>query len=301
MEVIKMKKVGIKQVDAFTSIPFGGNPAGVVLDAATLSNDEKQKIAREMNLSETAFVSPSEVADFKVQFFTPKFEVDLCGHATIGTFSALYEEGKLDLSKNKFFQETKAGVLPVELVEINGEKVFMMTQTNPKFETFDMAKSEVAKLLGLSEEDLLDLPAMKTSTGLWWLVFGVKSLDKLMNAKPDLNAIHKISVDNNLIGITPFSIETLDEKYSYHLRAIAPLVGVAEDPVCGTGNGSVASYIIQNKLIECNDTIDLIGEEGMEVDRPGCVYVSISKENDEISEVKIGGTAVTVLNGELIY
>lgn len=296
-----MKKVEIKQVDAFTSIPFGGNPAGVVLDAASLSDDEKLKIAREMNLSETAFVSPSEVADFKVQFFTPKFEVDLCGHATIGTFSALFEEGKLDLSKNKFYQETKAGVLPVELVDINGEKVFMMTQTTPKFESFDMSKSEVAKLLGLSEEDLLDLPAMKTSTGLWWLVFGVKSLDKLMNAKPDLSAIHKLSEDYNLIGITPFCIETLDEKYSYHLRAIAPLVAVAEDPVCGTGNGSVASYIIHNKLIECNDTIDLIGEEGMEVDRPGCVYVSISKENDEISEVKIGGTAVTVLNGELVY
>lgn len=296
-----MKKVEIKQVDAFTSIPFGGNPAGVVLDAAYLSEDEKQKIAREMNLSETAFVSPSEVADFKVQFFTPKFEVDLCGHATIGTFSALYEEGRLDLSKNKFFQETKAGVLPVELVDIDGEKVFMMTQTTPKFEVFDMPKSEVAKLLGLNEEDLLDVPAMKTSTGLWWLVFGVKNLDKLMNAKPDLSAINRVSEDFNLIGITPFCIETLDEKYSYHLRAIAPLVGVAEDPVCGTGNGSVASYIIQNKLIKCNDTIDLIGEQGMEVDRPGCVYVSISKENDKISEVKIGGTAVTVLNGELIY
>jgi len=296
-----MKTINIKQVDAFTTIPFCGNPAGVVTDAASLTDDEKLKIAREMNLSETAFVSPSEVADFKVQFFTPKFEVDLCGHATIGTFSALYEEKKLDLSKNIFFQETKAGVLPVELADINGEKVFMMTQPSPKFEQFDMDKSSVAKLIGLSENDLIDIPAMKVNTGLWWLVFGVKSLDKLMNAKLDLRAIEEISEKYNVIGITPFCLETLDGKYSYHLRASAPIAGVVEDPVCGTGNGCVSSYIIHNKLIECNGHISLIGEQGIEVSRPGCAYVSISKLHDEINEIKIGGTGVTVLEGKLIF
>lgn len=296
-----MKTINIKQVDAFTTIPFCGNPAGVVTDAASITNDEKQKIAKEMNLSETAFVSPSEVADFKVQFFTPKFEVDLCGHATIGTFSALYEEKKLDLSKNIFFQETKAGVLTVELADINGERVFMMTQPSPKFEQFYMDKSSIAKLIGLSENDLIDIPAKKVSTGLWWLVFGVKSLDKLMNAKPDLKTIEEISEKYNIIGITPFCLETLNEKYSYHMRAIAPFAGAVEDPVCGTGNGCVASYIIHNKLIECNENVNLIGEEGQEVNRPGCVYVTISKLHNEINEIKIGGTAVTVLNGELTF
>jgi PhzF family phenazine biosynthesis protein len=290
-------EIKIKQVDAFTTIPFGGNPAGVVTDAAGLSDELKQKIAKEMNLSETAFVSPSEVADFKVQFFTPRFEVDLCGHATIGTFSALYEEGKLDKSKNIYFQETKAGVLPVELTSINNEKVFMMTQALPKFESFDLSKSEVAGLIGLSEDDLMDIPAVKVSTGLWWLVFGVKKLDKLMNAKPDLKAIERISQQYNLVGITPFCLEVIDPKYDYHLRAIAPLAGVAEDPVCGTGNGSVASYIIQNELIKCDEAEDMIGEEGQEVGRPGCVYASISKQKGEISQVKIGGTAVTILQG----
>lgn len=296
-----MKSIRIKQVDAFTTSPFCGNPAGVVTDAKSITNDEKQKIAREMNLSETAFVSPSEVADFKVQFFTPKFEVDLCGHATIATFSALYEEKKLDLSKNIFFQETKAGVLPIELADINGEKVFMMTQPSPKFEEIDIGKSSISNLIGLNENDLIDIPAKKVNTGLWWLVFGVKSLDKLMNAKLDLRAIEEISEKYNVIGITPFCLETLNEKYSYHMRASAPIAGVVEDPVCGTGNGSVSSYIIYNKLIECNENMSLIGEQGIEVSRPGCTYVSISKLHDEINEVKIGGTGVTVLNGELTF
>lgn len=296
-----MKTINIKQIDAFTTTPFFGNPAGVVTDATSITDDEKQKIAREMNLSETAFVLPSEVADFKVQFFTPKFEVDLCGHATIATFFALYEEKKLDLSKNIFFQETKAGVLSVELADINGEKVFMMTQPSPKFEQIDIDKNSIAKLIGLSENDLIDISAKKVNTGLWWLVFGVKSLDKLMNAKLDLRAIEEISEKYNVIGITPFCLETLNEEYSYHMRASAPIAGAVEDPVCGTGNGCVSSYIVHNKLIECNENISLIGEEGIEVNRPGCAYVSISKLHDEISEIKIGGTGVTALNGELAF
>lgn len=290
-------EIKIKQVDAFTNIPFGGNPAGVITDASELSDELKQKIAREMNLSETAFVSPSKVADFKVQFFTPRFEVDLCGHATIGTFSALYEEGKLPTGKSIFYQETKAGVLPVELTTANNEKVFMMTQALPKFEIFNLSKSEVARLIGLQEDDLMDLPAMRVSTGIWWLVFGVKSLDKLMNAKPDLNAIERISEQHSIVGIIPFCLETLDPKYNYHLRAIAPYVGVIEDPVCGTCNGCVASYIVQNKLVSCEGTVDMIGEEGQEVNRPGCVYASITKQDGKISRVQIGGTAVTILQG----
>ena len=224
-------EIRIKQVDAFTGIHFGGNPAGVVTDAAGLSDELKQKIAREMNLSETAFVSPSKAADFKVQFFTPRFEVDLCGHATIGTFSALHKEGKLPSDKNIFYQETKAGILPVELTSINNEKVFMMTQALPKFENIDLSKSEVAGLLGLSKDDLMDTPALMVNTGIWWLVFGVKTLDKLMNAKPDLKTIERISEQYGIIGITPFCLETLNPKYDYHLRGIAPYVGVAEDPV----------------------------------------------------------------------
>ncbi len=294
-----MKTINIKQVDAFTTTPLTGNPAGVVIDAATLNDDEKLKIAMEMNLSETAFVSPSEIADFKVQFFTPKFEVDLCGHATIGTFAALYEEKMLNLNKSIFFQETKAGVLPVELTDINGEKVFRMTQLPPKFEHIDMDKSSIAMLIGLSEDDLIEIPAMRVNTGLWWLVFGVRSLDKLMNAKLNFIAIEEVSKKHNIIGITPFCLETANEKYDYHMRASAPLAGAVEDPVCGTGNGCVASYIIRNQLMECNESIDLIGEEGLEINRPGCAYVSVSKQGDEICEIKVGGTAVTVLEGTM--
>lgn len=293
--------IKIKQVDAFTSKAFGGNPAGVVTDANNISDELKQKIAREMNLSETAFVSNSKVADFKVQFFTPNSEVDLCGHATIATFSSLYEERKLDTNKSIFYQETKAGILPVELTSIGGEEVFMMTQALPKLEEAGIDRREVAGLLGLTMDDLMDTPIMKVSTGIWWLVFGVKEVEKLRNSKPDFRAIEELSRKYNVVGINPFCMDTLNEAYDFQSRAFAPLVGVNEDPVCGTGNGCVASYIVLNNLIDFSDSIDLIGEAGKEVDRPGLVYVNIEKRKKDITKVKVGGSAITVLDGNIKY
>ena len=295
-----MNRIKIKQVDAFTSLPFGGNPAGVVTNANNISDDIKQKIAKEMNLSETAFVSHSDKADFKVQFFTPRFEVDLCGHATIATFDTLYKENKLDLSKDKIYQETKAGILPIEIRNINNKTIFMMTQVSPIFENLDYLRDEVAKSLNLSSDDLLTYPLEKVSTGLWWLVFGVKNLDLLKNINPDLNKISKLSEINDFAGFSIFAMETIDKEATYHIRSIAPFCGVAEDPVCGTGNGCVASYIVHHKLIEGNK-LSLIGEQGNFVNRPGRVYVEIQNNNGDITDVKIGGEATTVLEGEIIY
>jgi PhzF family phenazine biosynthesis protein len=292
-------KVKIKQIDAFTTEAFGGNPAGVVTCADGLDDAAKQQIAKEMNLSETAFVSKSDKADFKVQFFTPKFEVDLCGHATIGTFWTLYDEGRLDSSKSVYYQETKAGVLPVELTEFKGRKVFMMTQAKPRFETLDISKDLAAEMLGVNPKDLMDTPIQKVSTGIWWLVVGVKSLEVLSKAVPNLVLADKISREYDLVGITPFCMEAFDPGCSYHIRAIAPAVGIAEDPVCGTGNGCVASYIVHHRLVEQSENVSLIGEEGMEVQRPGSVYINIASKGTEIEAVEVGGTAVTVLEGEI--
>lgn len=291
--------IKIKQVDAFTKIPFGGNPGGVVTYADCISDEQKQKIAREMNVSETAFVSKSDIADFKIRYFTPMNEVDLCGHCTIATFSALEEEGRLDLSKNVFTQETKSGVLPVEVMEILGEKVFMMTQAVPKFETLEIDRGFVSGIIGLKETDLLDVPIMKVSTGIWWMVVGVKELNKLANVKPDFKAIEAVSADNNVIGITPFCLETFNPMYNYHMRTFAPYVGVNEDPVCGTGNGCVSSYIVHNGLVSNSEEVKLIGEQGIEVGRPGCVHVNIKQKDGNIIATKAGGTAVTVLEGTM--
>ncbi|HPD97788.1 MAG TPA: PhzF family phenazine biosynthesis protein [Synergistales bacterium] len=296
-----MVRIGIKQVDAFTKDPFGGNPAGVVTVADSLDEEQMQSIAREMNLSETAFVAPSKRADFKVRFFTPYSEVDLCGHATIGSFHALHEEGRLDPGRSVFSQETKAGVLEVERIFVDGRPVFMMTQAKPLFEKTDASREEIAGILRVDAGELADTLPLKVSTGIWWFVAGLKRLDTVMNLKPDFAAMSSFSERHGLVGMIPFSLQALDPSFTFHMRAFAPLVGVNEDPVCGTGNGCAGAYIGQNRLVEFEKSADLSGEAGYEVQRPGQVLISLLREGESISQVKVGGSAVTILEGEMVF
>jgi len=291
--------IGIRQVDAFTEVPFGGNPAGVVTVADSLDEGQMQLIAREMNLSETAFVAPSDKADFKVRFFTPNSEVDLCGHATIGSFAVLHEEGRLEGTRSVFTQETKAGVLEVERSFRDGVPVFTMTQAKPRFRDTGATREEVARLLRVDVSELLDVPPVAVSTGLWWFVVGLRRLATVQSLSPDLPAIRDFSERHGLIGVIPFCLETLDPGADIHMRAFAPFVAIDEDPVCGTGNGSAGAYIGTHRLVEFGDEVDLVSEAGTEVRRPGKVFVSLRREGGEIARVKVGGSAVTVLEGTM--
>jgi trans-2,3-dihydro-3-hydroxyanthranilate isomerase len=291
--------IGIRQVDAFTEVPFGGNPAGVVTVADSLDEGQMQLVAREMNLSETAFVAPSDKADFKVRFFTPNSEVDLCGHATIGSFAALHEEGRLDSARTVFTQETKAGVLEVERSFRDGVPVFTMTQAKPRFRDTGATREEVARLLRVDVSELLDVPPLAVSTGLWWFVVGLRRLATVQSLSPDLPAIREFSGRHGLIGVVPFCLETVDPGADLHMRAFAPFVAIDEDPVCGTGNGSAGAYIGTHRLVDFPDEVDLVSEAGIEVKRPGKVFVSLRREGGEISRVKVGGSAVTVLEGTM--
>ena len=296
-----MGKIRIKQVDAFTDSLFGGNPAGVVTEASSLSEEQMQLIAREMNLSETAFVTPSDRADFRVRFFTPGSEVDLCGHATIGSFHALHEEGRLDSGRSVFTQETKAGVLEVERSFVDGKPVFMMTQAKPRFENIGASRGEIAGILRVDEADLLDVSPLKVSTGIWWFVAGLRHLETIRDLKPDFQAMNDFSERNGLVGMIPFCLQTLSPEASLHMRAFAPFVGINEDPVCGTGNGCAGAFIAHYGLVEFRDETNLVSEAGYEVHRPGRVFISLRREAGEVSRVKVGGSAVTILEGEIRY
>ena len=296
-----METIRIKQVDAFTDMPFGGNPAGVVTEANSLNEDQMQLIAREMNLSETAFVTPSDRADFKVRFFTPSSEIDLCGHATIGSFYALHEEGRLDSGRSVFTQETKAGVLEVERSFADGRPVFMMTQAKPRFEDIGASRGEIAGLLRINESELIEAAPLKVSTGIWWFVVGLKRLETIQNLKPDFTAMSDFSERHGLVGMIPFCFQTLDPEATLHMRAFAPFAGINEDPVCGTCNGCTGAYIAHHRLIEFEKETDLVSEAGYEVHRPGKVFVSLLREGSEVSRVKVGGSAVTILEGQMRF
>ncbi len=300
-----MKTFKVKQVDTFTTKPFSGNPAGVVVNATGLTSVEMQKIAQEMNLPATTFVfTPhNERADFFVRYFLPRSEVAVGGHPTIATIHALIEEGKIGLDKNyqQIWLETGAGILPVEINGSNeGNYTITMTMATPKFDDAGISHEELAAILGTDRNNLDDQYAIrKMNTGIHWFVVRLKKLAAIRNLHPDLAAIANLSRREKVAGIQVFTTETEDFQCDFHVRTFIPNEGVDEDIVCGTGNSCIAAFIVENEIVKTNGKIRFISEQGIELGRPSRVYIEVEGKPHNITKVKISGTAVTVLTGEI--
>ena len=163
-------------VKAFTKDKNQGNPAGVIFDADKLLDHRMIDISKELGFSESAFVIKSNIAKFRIRFFTPIQEVDLCGHATIATVYALLKKRKIYLGRETSKTvtiETGAGIIPAE---IHKDGLIVMTQKEPQFWGDEHSKNEVAKLLGISMDEVMDYPIQTVSTGTPKLVVGVNSL-----------------------------------------------------------------------------------------------------------------------------
>lgn len=289
--------IKILQLDAFTNRSMSGNPAGVVPDAEGLTDEEMQLIAREMNCSETAFVTPSQVADFRVRFFSPAKEVGLCGHATVATFHALASSGAIPLEDGitTVTQETNVGVLPVHIHSRYGiiEKV-MMEQSPPEIRRPDIGAGEIAAALNIGVDEInSDLPVLDVSTGNTSLKAPVLKLATVQRMRPDFEKVLALSKKADVGSIHVFTFETLKEESTAHNRNFAPYHGVNEDPVTGTASGSLAAYLIHNRVVEPGT---LIMEQGYELNRPGRVIVEIDAG---MKNIRVGGAAVQVLEGEI--
>lgn len=301
-----MKKE-VYQIDAFTEKRFGGNPAAVVLDAEGLTEEQMLNIAREMNLSETAFVKKSDnnEYDFHVRFFTPTEEVDLCGHATIATFYLL---SKLDQIKNNeektiVKQKTLAGILPVEISFKDGKAYqIMMTQDKPKkiFELEDI--DEISSIMGIDKGDIgLDevvgaLP-MAYSTGLPDIILPVRSVDTLKKINPDFNRLKKYSIEKEVVGVHAFTFKDYDRQI-ISCRNFAPACGINEEAATGTSNGALGAYLHENKIIDIKKNKNLICEQGFFMDRPSEIKVLIEDGERDIT-IRVGGSAVIIMKGTI--
>lgn len=282
-------KVIVKRVNAFADSIQGGNPAGVVLNSPKLTDKQMAYVSKVLKVSETAFVFPSRKADYKVRFFSPELEVDLCGHATIATFFAMALEG---LKKSVITQETKAGILPVSIVFSGKVDRVMMNQGKPILKDIYLGISEIARSLRISNENIDGtLPKQKVSTGLFTLPICIKSYDVLKSIKPDFDEIKKICNDLGVGSFHLFTFDTLEPKSVYHARNFAPVYGINEDPVTGTANGAVCSYLVKNKIVKGNS---FVCEQGDVIGRPGRVFVEIDKDS-----VRVGGRAVIVDEAEM--
>jgi len=253
-----------------------------------------KSIAKEMNLSETAFISPSSKADYKLKWFTPSIEVELCGHATIASLHYLSERNIIQRKSYVTF-ETLSGVIECR---IDGDTYYMKLPI-PDFNEFDGSYDKILNILGIKQNDLEDrYPFILQNNGNLFIY--VKSLDALKNLKPNFRELVKLSKEKReFTEVTIFSLETFEKDNDAHLRFFAPYYGIDEDPVTGSANGPLLLVLRKLGLID-SDTENRIYkfEQGDFLGRRGRVNVYFSPNKNELM---IAGNAVTVLRGEITY
>jgi len=282
-----------KQVDVFTQKPFWGNPVAVVIGAECVEPAEMQRIAAWTNLSETTFVlRPSSAnADYRLRIFSPKQELPFAGHPTIGSAHAVIESGFASPREGKLRQECLAGILDlsVETTE-SGAKIMVQAPA----ETAVRISDELLPLLisALGTPLMMNTPPLRVDVGVVWLVVNMEKANAVAALRPDMEALVTISNAAQVTGVTVFG-RSDDQASAVHVRSFAPAQGIPEDPVCGSGNASVAAFLKHYDLIKPYGT-RYYGRQGMQVGRDGQVAVSVDGE-----KIKIGGYAVTCVEGTL--
>ena len=273
-------------VDAFTTQPFGGNTAGVVLLDDTFPSDEfMQQVAAEFRYSETAFVLQNGDTEFTVRYFTPRGEVDLCGHATVATFGTLYKLGII-ADNTMCLNHTLAGNLQVRV----GDKV-MMEMAEPQVIDATVDVKQLHSIMGVKNSHI-NLPVMVVSTGLPDIMMPVSSVDELNTLVPDMDALAKISDKLGVTGVHAFAIG--DDDYTAHVRNFGPLYGIPEESATGTANGALTHYLHRNGIISAPAECRFLQGEAMQ--RPSVVATTLL----ENGAIWVGGDSAIVAIGELI-
>lgn len=277
-------KVQVKIVNAFPRGQMGGNPAGIVLDfKGALSQYVRQKIASEVGLSETVFVSsPKDPhADYRLEFFTPNRQIPHCGHATIATFSYLVEQGEKRSDLTKETIDTPRKIL------IRDGKVFMQ-QLAPKYEKISMDNKKIMGMLSLTESKIAESHSpLIVSTANRFLLIPIDSLQSLVAIKPDLNAIRAFSETHDLIGFYPFVIQQSREVFAYS-RMFAPRYGITEESATGMAAGPLGCYLYDSAGYKQQSFVIAQGEH-MPEPSPSRIEVMLEVEDKKIKSLMVGG------------
>ena len=303
-----MKEYRIIQVDVFTATPFGGNPLAVFPEAEGLNTDDMQRLAREMNLSETTFVLPPQAAgaDFKVRIFTPAAELPFAGHPVVGTHWVLAHLGRVDLREpvTQVRFELGVGVLPADL-HVSGGQVerVVMTQDRPTFHAVLEDVTDLAAGLGLAPEAIIatGLPVQVVSTGVPQMMVPVRSLAEVQGLDAGELNIAALNRACHAVGtqcVMVFTFETERPEATVHVRMFAPLLGVPEDPATGSANGALGAYLVHHRAVPLTGpTVHVLSEQGAEINRPSTLYVEVDSAGEEITAVRVGGEVVPVVEG----
>jgi trans-2,3-dihydro-3-hydroxyanthranilate isomerase len=304
------------QLDVFTDRPFCGNPLAVFPEAEGLSDERMQQIAREMNLSETVFVLPSEEEEAlrRLRIFTPATELPFAGHPVVGTWNALARAGIVPLPENgtgwtHIKHEVGIGVLPVD-IEFKDGGVVQVVMTQGKFEVRgeiddSQEQADIARALGLAREDLDEtLPIQAVSTGNSMLLVPVRSLADLARCRVNLALLSEIYERANATGCYAFTRETIEiGEARAHARFFVGM-NIGEDPATGSAAGPLGGYLVQHDATRV-DPVDGVYrfaiEQGDFMNRPSRIGLEVRGQPGKVEQVRVGGTSVVMARGELEF
>jgi trans-2,3-dihydro-3-hydroxyanthranilate isomerase len=279
--------------DVFTTQRYGGNQLATFVDCDSLSGQEMQKIAREINFSETTFITSRQPRDggYDVRIFTPKAEIDFAGHPTIGTAHII--RNKLHLTDAKEIAlNLRAGKIPVTFSDAS---IVWMKQIPPAFGK-QLDANMLARVLGIESSDIdRNFPIEEVSTGFPHLIVPLKNLDALKRAKINKNEFFVLVTDAWAKNILVFSREGYEPEHCLSVRVFADFYGIAEDAATGSGNGCLAAYLARHQVLGSTN-LDILAGQGYEIGRPSTLALRAVENNNRI-EVFVGGNVVDVAEG----
>jgi trans-2,3-dihydro-3-hydroxyanthranilate isomerase len=297
-----MKTFSYRLLDVFTNVPFGGNPLAVFTDARGLSDAMMQSIARELNLSETTFVLPPRdgSSHYWVRIFTPLAELPAGGLPTIGTAYALALEERLrresSTAKQRVVFEESGGPISVTMEA----PMLTMQQPLPTFSPVYGERDAVAAMLGLEASDLpAGMPVQAVSCGVPYLIVPVLDLEAMSRIRFRMDIWERVLRRSAHPHVFAFTLQCKYDGSSAHCRMFAPGLGVHEDPATATAAGPLVAYFSQWGLLDPNPKMTFTCEQGIEIGRPSFIYVTIERNGEQITSLRVGGQCVAVGQGQI--
>jgi trans-2,3-dihydro-3-hydroxyanthranilate isomerase len=280
-------------VDVFGNTRYSGNQLAVFLDSGSLTTDEMQMIAREINFSETTFVVSRERSDsgYPVRIFTPEKEIDFAGHPTLGTAYII----------NKYLENEKPGTVKLNLkagqIPVNNNKEeWWMKQNQPQFGK-KIGVELLADVLGLNPNDMDErFPIQEVTTGLPFTIVPLKTLSALKKAKVNQDAYRKFISQTWAKDILIFSPEAYEAHQDLSSRVFVEYLGIPEDPATGSATGCLAAYLLKNRMFGVGPLVMSIGQ-GYEIGRPSELKIKAEITGNEY-DINVGGKVIEIAKGE---
>jgi trans-2,3-dihydro-3-hydroxyanthranilate isomerase len=286
-------------VDVFAESKYTGNQLAVFTNAEEISPEEMQQIAKEINYSETTFITSPELVQggYNVQIFTPVRELPFAGHPTLGTAFILQEQ-IIKQEIDRIVLNLKIGQIPVTLDYMNKVvECLWMKQQTPKFHS-EFSREDIAAVLGLEAKEIDGrFPIQEVCTGIPFVIVPLNNLSSLKSIKIDKEKYYKFIEKTLAKCILAFCPEAEHLENNLHVRVFCEYLGIPEDPATGSANGCLAGYLIKH-LYFGDDKINLRVEQGYEMGRPSLLLLRGETRDGEI-EVHVGGKVILVAKGEL--